>query len=399
MSEALHPPNGQFPTRRSESSRRLARFIAIALLVHAELALLVGVGLYLFAPRDSEVQARLAASREPESIDIGMVDEDAARRILADIEREEERRQAEQVKKEIDAIKAPGQVVDIPKPREERRPAQARFAAEYDSTVERETRQYGKFDPDARQGDAAGTATESRPEVPRATPGAKGPSDGSSAARLALRASPSSRSNPRAGRSAAPGVDAEPPTDMPYQPDGELPSGGSLKMRPESGAGEGPPSKGGLTLMPSPAQLARAIGSGTQDALKDVEDGPETALNSKQWRFASFFNRVKHQVQEHWHPDEVYRRRDPSGAIYGRTSRLTIVRVHLKPDGKLANIALEQPSGLEFLDDEALQAFRAAQPFPNPPRQLVNDGLISFSFGFLFEISGVSRPLLFKYNM
>jgi TonB family protein len=186
---------------------------------------------------------------------------------------------------------------------------------------------------------------------------------------------------------------------MPSEPDGELPMGGSMKMRPELGRGEGAPPKGGLALMPSPAQLARAIGSGTQDALKDIEDGPETALNSKQWRFASFFNRVKHQVQEHWHPDEVYRRRDPSGAIYGRTSRLTIVRVHLKPDGQLANIALEQPSGLEFLDDEALQAFRAAQPFPNPPRQLVNDGVISFSFGFLFEISGVSRPLLFKYNM
>jgi TonB family protein len=97
----------------------------------------------------------------------------------------------------------------------------------------------------------------------------------------------------------------------------------------------------------------------------------------------------------------MYRRRDPSGAVYGRTNRLTVVRVQLKPDGKLANLALEQPSGIDFLDEEALQAFRAAQPFPNPPRQLVDtsDGLINFRFGFLFEISGVSKPTLFKYNM
>ena len=75
--------------------------------------------------------------------------------------------------------------------------------------------------------------------------------------------------------------------------------------------------------------------------------------------------------------------------------------MHLKPNGHLANVALESPSGLEFLDDEAIQAFRAAQPFPNPPRGLVdaNDGLIKFQFGFLFDLSGVSRPQLFKYNM
>jgi TonB family protein len=77
-----------------------------------------------------------------------------------------------------------------------------------------------------------------------------------------------------------------------------------------------------------------------------------------------------------------------------------LIRVHLKPDGHLANVALESASGLEFLDDEAIQAFRAAQPFPNPPRALVeNDGLIKFQFGFLFDLSGVSRPQLFKYNM
>jgi len=157
---------------------------------------------------------------------------------------------------------------------------------------------------------------------------------------------------------------------------------------------------GALSLMPTPAQLARAVGSGTQDALKDVDDGEETALNSKKWKFASFFNRVKKQVQEQWRPDDVYRRRDPNGSIYGRTSRLTIVRVQLKPNGHLVGVDLEQPSGLEFLDDEAMRAFRAAQPFPNPPAQLVeSDGTIRFQFGFLFELSGVSKPLLFKYNM
>jgi TonB family protein len=201
-----------------------------------------------------------------------------------------------------------------------------------------------------------------------------------------------------AARPTAPGDENGAPDDSRPDPNGELARLGS-RVQPPLGS---PGTRGGsVSLMPSQAQLARAIGTGTSDALPDVDEGDETALNSKKWRFATFFNRVKHQVEEHWHPAEVYRRRDPSGAIYGRTNRLTIVRVKLKPDGKLANLELEQPSGLEFLDDEALQAFREASPFPNPPHQLIEagEGLINFRFGFLFELSGVSRPMLFKYNM
>jgi TonB family protein len=151
--------------------------------------------------------------------------------------------------------------------------------------------------------------------------------------------------------------------------------------------------------MPSEQQMARAVGSGSQDALKDIDDGEETALNSKRWKFASFFNRVKRQVADHWHPEEAYRRGDPTGSVYGSKNRLTVLRVQLKPDGSLANVALEQPSGVEFLDDEAIEAFKQAQQFPNPPRQLVDDGgVINFRFGFLFELSGAPRMRLFRYN-
>lgn len=374
----------------------LARFLVVALVVHAELALFFGLALYLFAPRDAEIQARLAASKEPESIDIGMMDEDAARRILADLERQEEQRKAEEVKKEIDSVKAPGQVVDVPAPREEKRPDHAKFASEHDTTVDRETKHYGKFDPEARQGDATGTATETKKEVP---PSLTPPSASPPIAMRTPRRTPGEAENPTPGKPATEngqenGVpDLEPSSD----PDGSLRPLGKLQMRIGN---EGKPGSE-LSLTPSMAQMARAVGSGTQDYLKDIDEGEETALNSKKWRFASFFNRVKHQVEEHWHPAEVYRRRDPTGAIYGHTNRLTLVRVQLKPNGHLANVALELPSGLEFLDDEAIQAFRAAQPFPNPPKGLIdqNDGLINFQFGFLFDLSGVSRPQLFKYNM
>ena len=45
------------------------------------------------------------------------------------------------------------------------------------------------------------------------------------------------------------------------------------------------------------------------------------------------------------------------------------------------------PCGVDVLDDEAVRAFEAAGPFPNPPDGLVqSDGLITFEFSFHFEI-------------
>jgi TonB family protein len=394
-------------SNRPRSGQRLGRFALVALVVHAEILLMVGVALYWLAPRDAELQARLAASKAPESIDVGMVDDETSQRILADLERRQEEAKAEEVKKEIDSIKAPGQVVDVPVPREERRPDHARFASEHDTSTPIETRKYGQFDEKSRQGDTLGTAEQSRPQQ-RPDHDQAPPREAPTPTRLALRDPtrqiPGHKAAPRfAEAPQPPGAENGAPGLDPPQPDGSIPRLGNLQMRLGTEADRLGPAPGSspVTLTPSFAQLARAVGSGTQDALKEIEEGDETALNSKKWRFAAFFNRVKHQVQEHWHPDDVYRRRDPTGAIHGRTNRLTIVRVQLNPNGNLANVALETASGLEFLDDEALQAFRAAQPFPNPPRQLIDqtDGLISFQFGFLFEISGVSRPMLFKYNM
>jgi len=186
-----HTANLSVTKARHTRQGRIGRFLFIALVVHAELVLLIALGAYWLAPRDADVRAELAASKEPESIDVGMLDEDAARRIVADLERQDEARKAEEVKKEVDSVKAPGQVVDVPTPREEKRPDKARFASEHDTSVERETRKYGKFDPQARQGDAAGTESQSRPQTPTApNPSATATPSPPLAMRLPPRATP-----------------------------------------------------------------------------------------------------------------------------------------------------------------------------------------------------------------
>ncbi|MBL0219464.1 MAG: TonB family protein [Myxococcales bacterium] len=155
--------------------------------------------------------------------------------------------------------------------------------------------------------------------------------------------------------------------------------------RGQSGAGGGAPQV--PNLKPTPETLERIAGGGSVDHLDDVENGDETALSSKRWVYASFFNRLKRQVAQNWDPATVWRRSDPQGTVYGFKTRVTEVRVSLAGNGSLQKIVVTQPSGVNELDDEAVRAFHASAPFPNPPDGLVaKDGLITFAFSFYFEI-------------
>ena len=95
-----------------------------------------------------------------------MLDEAAAREIMAEFDRQDEERKVEEAKKDENSLKAPGQVVDLPTPKEQKRPDDAKFVSEHDSSVERETKKYGRFEDNARQGDQNGTAAVPRPATP-----------------------------------------------------------------------------------------------------------------------------------------------------------------------------------------------------------------------------------------
>jgi hypothetical protein len=391
---------------KSRRSKRgsILRWLLLAVLVHAEILAVVGVMLYFWAPRQAELEAkRRQATANAEPISVSTVDDDTARKIVADLERQEEKAKLEQQKKEEESVKAPGQVVDLPRPREERRPDEARFAAEYDSWVEKETKRYGKFDPSAQQRHT-GPSEPSKRNSPALTPN---PSEApSSPGPLAMRSPAEERRNTlmRPGYRSDDSDHAGSDEPMPNDPEGAFSREGSGAARPRARSAEAPEESGGQSglydLRPSQEQIARSVGSGTQDHLEGIDEGSETALNAKRWVYATFFNRVKERVREHWKPAEEYQRRDPTGKIYGGEDRYTLLKVVLKADGSLANVSVDHTCGLDFLDDTAIEAFKEAQPFINPPRKLVEDGhgTVSFAFGFFFEVSGSPRMKLFRYK-
>jgi len=151
-------------------------------------------------------------------------------------------------------------------------------------------------------------------------------------------------------------------------------------------------------LFPDDIFSGKYSGGPFNDWLKDVDESDATFLNAKEYRYASFFNRIKRSVSQYWNPSEVILKYDPYGNIYGNKDRLTIVKVKIDASGSLKEIDVSQSSGVDFLDRVAVEAFKAAQPFPNPPKGLMDrNGEITFNFGFYIEFSKSSLRL-FKYE-
>ena len=149
-------------------------------------------------------------------------------------------------------------------------------------------------------------------------------------------------------------------------------------------------------LMPSAATLDKVTGAAPNDHLADVDEGDGTFLNTREFKYATFFNRVKQSVGEHWDPSTPLRSRDPEGKIYAYKDRYTLLTVTLDPSGRLRTVSVEKSSGVDFLDDEEVAAFERAQPFPNPPPGLIDHGAVHFTFGFFLEVNSGSSFKIFR---
>jgi TonB family protein len=323
---------------------------------------------------------------------------------------EEEKKREEEKKKEEEDKNPHGQVVDVAKPLIEQRPDKSNYVSEYDTKVDHETKLMGR-----EQGGAKNGATPTPPPVPQgerpdAQPqhqaqSGKGGKPGPLAMRELLQrqqqhgASEAPPPPDRDGELPQRGHNGAPAVPLKHAPVGQ--QGDGRNRTPGSEAPSGTPGLPRPNLQPTPEMLQRAIGKGggSMDYLKDIDDGDATALNSKKWKHAPFFNRIKRQVADEWHPEMVYVRHDPNGNVYGVKDRVTVLRIHLQPDGKLGGWTVLQSSGVDFLDDEAIDAFKKAAPFPNPPKDLVEaDGQIHFNFAFIFELSGHGSLKVYKYN-
>ncbi len=144
-----------------------------------------------------------------------------------------------------------------------------------------------------------------------------------------------------------------------------------------------------FNTMASGTPSSAATASQTQDYLKDKNIGVETILSTKEFKYYTYFNRIRKQLSQHWEPKvrdkltKMFRQGRTIASEQDRTTKLLII---LNPQGVLVNVQLVSDSGVRDLDEAAIESFRSAAPFPNPPKGIVDpDGTVKIRWDFILE--------------
>ncbi len=127
----------------------------------------------------------------------------------------------------------------------------------------------------------------------------------------------------------------------------------------------------------------------TDDYIKDSELGMQTLLNTREFKYYSYYNRIKRQLSNYWEPkikekvEGMFRR---GRKIASQEDRITRLLIELNAEGVLVGVKLVGESGVSDLDDAAIEAFREAAPFPNPPAGIIDpDGKVRIRWDFVLE--------------
>lgn len=139
----------------------------------------------------------------------------------------------------------------------------------------------------------------------------------------------------------------------------------------------------------SKAGTAPGDASMTNDNLDNVDNGLITQLNTKEYKYYGYYHRIKLQLNQWWQPkvkEKVTKLMSQGRTIASQENKVTKLIIILNQQGTLVKVQVLSESGVRDLDDAAVDAFRQAAPFPNPPKGMVeNDGTIKIRWDFVVE--------------
>lgn len=121
-----------------------------------------------------------------------------------------------------------------------------------------------------------------------------------------------------------------------------------------------------------------------------VKQGSFSALNTDQFTYYTFFERMNEQLRYRWVSlvrSYLNSLSETDLARLTRQDKYFQVEVVLDTDGKYMKGFIHHSSGEHPIDMTAIDAFQAAAPFPNPPKGLVeDDGYIHLHYNFLLML-------------
>lgn len=131
-----------------------------------------------------------------------------------------------------------------------------------------------------------------------------------------------------------------------------------------------------------------AMASASNDRVENVPLSDISRLNTTEYKHYGFFQRIRSQLEQHWGSTlkEKAKKIYKSGRkISSDNDFITNIEVELDKNGKITNIFIIGTSGVKELDDAAIESFNKAGPFPNPPSDLLLEGIAKIKWGFVVK--------------
>jgi TonB family protein len=123
--------------------------------------------------------------------------------------------------------------------------------------------------------------------------------------------------------------------------------------------------------------------------IRGVKPGEVTALNTKEFVFYSYFERVRQQLDQAWQPivkQNVGKILKGGRQLASNTDFVTRTLVTMNERGEILRIQLLEQSGTEDLDQAAIDALNKAGPYPNPPKGLIDSsGNVHIRWDFILK--------------
>lgn len=127
----------------------------------------------------------------------------------------------------------------------------------------------------------------------------------------------------------------------------------------------------------------------TDDHLSNVAEGAGTVLNTREFQYFSYYQRIKDLLRQYWRPTvekKLYKIWN-HGKNVSEPELVTRIQVTLDEGGTIQRVARVASSGFGEIDDAAEEAFRQAAPFPNPPKGMVDgDGFVRINWDFILRM-------------
>ncbi len=126
----------------------------------------------------------------------------------------------------------------------------------------------------------------------------------------------------------------------------------------------------------------------SSDHLEKLELADFTQVNTLKYKYYGYFHRIRKRLEAHWGKSLENKVRilfHKNSRLPAEESYLTQLTVSMNTLGEIQKIHVRADSGIQELDDAAIEAFNDAGPFPNPPKGLIKDGKVKIKWGFVVK--------------